>query len=51
MAATVMGNASIAIGCQKEHLRLPAIGIEWPAVTEDYGLPRTPVLVIEIYVA
>jgi len=37
-----------AVGCQEEHLRLPTIGIEWPAVAEDDGLPRAPVLVIDL---
>ena len=46
MAATVMGNAAIAIGSQEHHLRLPAIGIEGPAVAEHNRLSLTPVLVI-----
>ena len=48
MTATVMRDAAIAIGCQEEHLRLPAIGAQRPAVAEHDGLSRAPVLVIDL---
>src|SRR5687768_13556557 len=43
-----MGNAAIAVGSQKEHLRLPAIGCERPTVAEDNGLSFAPILVIDL---
>src|SRR5260370_38806297 len=45
MTTTVMGNGAIAIGGYKEHLIVPGVGIERPAVAEDDGLPRAPILV------
>ena len=45
MAATVMGNGAIAMGGHEEQLVVPGVGIERPAVAEDDGLPRAPVLV------
>src|ERR1039457_6172493 len=45
MATTVMGDRAIAVGCQEDHLGLPAIGIQWPAVAEHDGLSCAPILV------
>src|SRR3989442_1996705 len=44
-AATVMGDGAIAIGGHEERLVVPGIGSERPAVAEDDGLARAPVLV------
>src|ERR1035437_11121026 len=48
MAATVMGNAAIAVGGQEQHLSLPAIRTEGPAMAEDHRLCCAPVLVIDL---
>src|SRR5580765_6664100 len=47
MAAPVMGNDSIPLPEEVEHLRVPVIGAQWPAMMEDDGLRvlRAPVLV------
>src|SRR5213592_4219831 len=45
MAAPVMGNGAIAMGGHVEQLVVPGVGIEGPAVAEDDGLARAPVLV------
>jgi hypothetical protein len=34
VAATVMRNAAIAFFCQEDHLRFPAVGVQWPTVAE-----------------
>ena len=47
VAATIMGDAAIAVGSQVDHLAFPGIGIERPAVAEDDGLSRAPVLVVD----
>src|SRR5450759_1613807 len=47
MAPTVMGYAAIAVRCQEDHLSLPTIGIQWPAVAEHDGLSCAPDLVID----
>ena len=48
VAATVMGDAAIAVGGQKQHLSLPAIRTEGPAVAEHHRLSCAPVLVIDL---
>src|SRR3989440_9424943 len=48
MAATVMGDRAIAMGGHEDQLVVPIVGIERPAVAEDDGLPRAPVLVIDM---
>ncbi len=45
MAATVMRDGTIALGGHEERLVVPGIRIERPAVAEDDGLPRAPILV------
>src|ERR1700693_745109 len=44
-AATVMRDGAIAVGGQEERLFVPGVGMERPAVAEDDGLARAPVLV------
>ena len=48
MAAAVMGDAAVAVRGQEEHLRLPGVGCERPAVAEDHGRPAAPVLVVDL---
>src|SRR2546427_9228792 len=47
MAATVMSYCPIAMGGHEDQLVVPDVGIERPAMAEDDGLPRAPVLVID----
>ena len=51
MAAAVMRDAAVAARGQKHHLVFPGVGAQRPAVAEDDGLSRAPVLVVEIDVA
>src|SRR5437660_5984323 len=44
-AATVMRDGAIAPGGQEERLVVPGVGSERPAMAEDDGLARAPVLV------
>src|SRR5207245_8663759 len=44
-AATVMGDGAIALGGHEEGLVVPGIGSERPAMAEDDGMARAPVLV------
>src|SRR5674476_569738 len=48
MAATVMGNAAIAVRGQEQHRSLPAIRTEGPAMAEHHRLSCAPVLVIDL---
>jgi hypothetical protein len=45
MAAPVMGNDAIAVIEEKQHLRIPIVGRQRPAVAEDDGLTFAPVFV------
>src|SRR5262245_49101561 len=46
--AAIMRDAPIAPGGQEEHLVLPGVRAERPPVAEDDGLPRAPVLVVDL---
>jgi hypothetical protein len=52
MAAPVMGDDTIALLDEVEHLRIPVVAAQGPAVMEDDGLRvlRAPVLVVELNV-
>ena len=45
MAAAVMGDHAIALIQEEQHLRVPVIGRQRPAMAEHNGLAGTPVLV------
>src|SRR6516164_98899 len=45
MATAVMGDDAEAVVQEEQHLRVPVVGRKRPAMTEDNGLTRTPVLV------
>ena len=47
VAAPIVGDRSVAIVRQEDHLRLPGVGVEGPAVAEDDGLPFAPVLEVD----
>src|SRR5262245_18544763 len=51
VTATIMGDATVAAGCEEEHLVFPGVCTQWPAMTEDYGLSAAPVLIIDLNVA
>ncbi len=44
----VVGDGTVSVGSQVQHLRLPAIGAERPAVTEDDGLSAAPIFEIDL---
>ena len=48
VAAAVVGDAAVAVRRQEEHLVLPGVGAQRPAVAEDDGLPGAPVLVVDL---
>src|SRR5665213_2175896 len=45
VAAAVVGDHAIALIQEEQHLVVPVVGGERPAVAEDHGLAGTPVLV------
>ena len=51
VAATVMGDDSIAMTEEEQHLRVPIIGRQRPAVAKHYGLTLAPVLVEVVLIA
>ncbi|MNT31117.1 hypothetical protein D3C72_1669420 [compost metagenome] len=50
VAASVMCNDPVAVGQEKEHLRIPVVRTEWPTVMkEDHsGIARPPVFVKDL---
>jgi hypothetical protein len=46
VAASVVRDHTETLAQEKEHLRIPVIGREWPAMAENDGLSGTPILVI-----
>src|SRR5207237_9064769 len=51
MPAPVMGNDAITVIQKEQHLRVPVIGRQRPAVAEDDGLSFAPVFVIDVDVS
>src|SRR6202163_2236013 len=47
VAAAVMGDDSIAVTQEEQHLRVPVIGRQRPAMAEYDGLTGAPVLVVD----
>src|SRR5471032_700450 len=45
MTTAIMSDHSIALGNEEQHLRVPVVGTERPAVVENDGLTGTPVFV------
>ncbi len=45
MATPVMGDDAIAVAEEEQHLSVPVIRTQRPAVTEDNGLAGTPIFV------
>src|ERR1700761_472012 len=48
MAAAVMRDDAKAVVEEEQHLRVPVIGRERPAVAEDNGLAAAPILVVDL---
>src|SRR5438270_7843171 len=48
VASPVMGDDAIALFEEEQHLRVPVIGRERPAMTENYGLSLAPILIIDV---
>src|SRR5437588_3119500 len=51
MAASVMSDDAIAVVEKEQHLRVPVIGRQRPAVAEDDGLSFAPVFIIDVDVS
>ena len=51
MAAAVMRNDAITAIQKEQHLRVPVVGRQRPAVTEDDGLSFAPVFIINVDVS
>jgi hypothetical protein len=47
VAAAVMRDDAVALCAEEEHLGVPGVGVEGPAVGEGDGLAGAPVLVID----
>ena len=48
MPAPVVGDDPVAVVQEEEHLGVPVVGRQWPAVAEHDGLSATPVLVEDL---
>src|ERR1700721_818455 len=48
MTAAIMGDDAIAVIEEEQHLRIPVIGRQRPAVREHHRLPLAPVLVVDL---
>ena len=48
MAAPVVGDDAIAVIEKEQHLRVPVVGRERPAVAEHDRLPVAPILVVDL---
>src|SRR5579863_6032748 len=48
MTASVVGDAPVSMGSQKDHLVIPCVGAEAPPVAEDHGLSLAPVFIVEL---
>src|SRR5436305_6820721 len=48
MAAAIVRDDAIAVLEKEQHLRIPVVGRERPAVAEDDGLSAAPVLVVDL---
>src|ERR1700751_283640 len=49
LPTTIMGDDAIAVLEKEEHLRIPVIGRQRPAVTEDDGQTFAPILIKNLY--
>src|SRR6266850_6096304 len=48
MAASVVRDAAVTFGTQKQHLVFPGVRAQRPAMAEDNRLSFTPVLVVDL---
>src|SRR5260370_40735869 len=48
MTSAVVGDATVAVLRQKEHLVLKGVGRKWPTMAENYGLSLAPILIINL---
>src|SRR6266566_3455567 len=48
VSAPINGDDPIALGEKEEHLRVPIVRAEWPAVAEHDRLSTAPILVIYV---
>jgi hypothetical protein len=47
VTAAIVGDASVPARRQKQHLIFPRVGAQGPSVTENNGLPTSPILVVD----
>src|SRR5438445_13316298 len=45
MAAPIVGDDAVALCQEEQHLGVPVVAAQWPAMMEDDGLTGSPVLV------
>jgi hypothetical protein len=48
MAATVMGNDAVALRLKEQHLGVPVVAAQRPAMVKDDGLAGAPILVEDL---
>jgi hypothetical protein len=48
MTAAIMGDTAVALVDEEVHLVFEGVGVQGPAVAEDHGLSRAPVLVVKL---
>jgi hypothetical protein len=51
MAAPIVSYDAIAVFEEEQHLRVPIIGRQWPAMAEDDRLSFAPVFVVDVNVS
>src|SRR6266480_1120831 len=51
VASSVMGDDAIAVFEEEQHLRVPVIGRQRPAMAEDDGLSFAPIFIIDVDVS
>src|ERR1700759_5593378 len=51
MPAPVVGDHAVTLAKEEQHLSIPVIGREWPAMAEDDRLTGSPILVVDFHTA
>src|ERR1700689_2561497 len=49
MTAPIVGDHAISVAEEEQHLRIPIVRGEWPAVAEHDRLPATPIFVVNLH--
>lgn len=50
MTSSIMGNAAVPVRREEEHLVLPIVAVQWPAMREHncFSISVTPVFVVDL---